>query len=106
MHGALTVGENLADLRGLVIALAAYRIAEQQRGVVEPDCTNVFLSYARSWREKRKPQAIAQRLATNPHAPNEFRCNQVVRNIPEFYATFGVQPTDKLFLPEADRVNI
>jgi len=45
-------------------------------------------------------------LATNPHSPAEFRCNGVVRNLPEFYAAFGVKQGDKLWLPAEYRVRI
>jgi putative endopeptidase len=49
---------------------------------------------------------VLRRLATDPHSPNEFRCNGVVRNVDEFYATYDVKPGDALYLPEEDRVRI
>ncbi|RMI31894.1 M13 family metallopeptidase [Nocardia stercoris] len=103
VNGQLTVGENLADLRGLMISLAAYRIAEKKD---DPDYTAMFQSWARYWREKQTPEALEQQLANDPHSPGEFRCNQVVRNLPEFYRTFGVTPSDKLFLAEDQRVSL
>jgi putative endopeptidase len=103
VDGALTVGENLADLRGLQIALAAYRIAAQRDGR-DPDYQQMFLSWARSWREKQTQESTIQ-LLQDVHSPNEFRCNQVVRNLAEFYNTFGVKEGDKLFLPEDQRVS-
>lgn len=106
VNGELTVGENLADLRGLLIALAAFRIAEGKQGRKNPDYTPMFQSWGRNWRVKQTQQALEQQLATDPHAPGEFRCNQVVRNLPEFYATFGVRTSDKLFLPEDQRVSL
>ncbi|WP_083899684.1 M13 family metallopeptidase [Nocardia abscessus] len=105
VNGKFTVGENLADLRGFATSLAAYRIAMQKRGAAL-DYTAVFMAWARTWREKRRHEATADQVATDPHSPNEFRCNQPVRNLPEFYATFTVQPTDKLWLPEEQRVTI
>lgn len=104
VNGQLTVGENLADLRGLMIALAAFRIEEAKNGRNTPDYTPMFQSWGRNWREKQTQQSLEQQVATDPHSPGEFRCNQVVRNLPEFYATFSVQPSDKLFLPEDQRV--
>ncbi|BCK53100.1 M13 family metallopeptidase [Nocardia wallacei] len=104
VDGELTLGENLADLRGLQIALAAYRIAAQ-REVVEPDYRAMFVSWARSWRGKQTKELTAERL-TDTHSPNEFRCNQVVRNLQEFYDTFGVREGDKLFLPPEQRVTL
>jgi putative endopeptidase len=49
---------------------------------------------------------VIQRLATDPHSPNEFRCNQIVRNLDAFYEAFGVKQGDKLWLDESQRVTI
>ncbi|WP_406236279.1 M13 family metallopeptidase [Nocardia sp. NBC_01009] len=103
VDGALTVGENLADLRGLQIALEAYRIAAKREGE-EPDFQQMFFSHARSWREKQTEEATISQLQ-DTHSPNEFRCNQVMRNLAEFYKTFGVKEGDKLFMPENQRVS-
>jgi putative endopeptidase len=104
VDGALTVGENLADLRGLQIACAAYRIAAKRDGI-EPDYQQMFLSYARGWREKQTEEASISSLQ-DVHSPSEFRCNQVVRNIAEFYNTYGVKEGDKLFMPENQRITL
>ncbi|GGL23416.1 M13 family metallopeptidase [Nocardia jinanensis] len=106
VNGALTVGENLADLRGLQIALAAYRIAAQRQGVTNPDFHTMFNSYARIWRSKSTPEVTERLLAGDTHSPDEFRVNQVVRNIAEFYRTFGVVESDKLFLSEDQRIEL
>ena len=85
MNGKLTIGENIGDLGGLSIALKAYRIA---RGDATPepidgytDEQRLFLSWGAIWQSKSRPEMIKQRLATDPHSPNEFRCNQIVRNV-------------------------
>ncbi|WP_433661685.1 M13 family metallopeptidase [Nocardia sp. CA-128927] len=104
VNGELTVGENLADLRGLQITLAAFRIAEKRRGIDNPDYKTMFLSWARSWREKQTKELTIRYLASDTHSPAEFRCNQVVRNLTEFYNTFGVKEGDKLFLPADQRI--
>ncbi|PXX66632.1 putative endopeptidase [Nocardia tenerifensis] len=105
VNGALTVGENLADLRGLQIALAAYRAAAERDGV-KPDLEAMFFSWARIWRQQLTTQRKELLLARDVHSPNEFRANQVVRNIAEFYTTFGVVAGDKLFLAEDQRVTL
>ncbi|MFE6862843.1 M13 family metallopeptidase [Nocardia sp. NPDC057668] len=105
VDGKLTLGENLADLRGLQIALAAYRVAEQREGNANPDFRDLFLSYARGWRQVQTPEITAE-LLTDTHSPNEFRCNQIVRNLPEFYTTFGVVESDKLFLAPDKRASL
>ncbi|MFE3542383.1 M13 family metallopeptidase [Nocardia sp. NPDC059177] len=104
VNGALTVGENLADLRGLQIALAAYRKVAERTGV-EPDYQSMFFSWARQWRDKQTEEATLRGLQ-DTHSPNEFRCNQVVRNIEEFYTTFEVKEGDELFMPQDQRVTL
>ncbi|MFI9502932.1 M13 family metallopeptidase [Nocardia sp. NPDC052566] len=104
VNGELTVTENLADIRGMATTLAAYRIAEQRRGVTAPDFRPVFLACARMWRHLSSPEAAAMLLGVDSHSPPEFRVNQVVRNMPEFYTAFALQPTDKLFLSDNKRV--
>ena len=55
---------------------------------------------------KGRDEEVLRLLAIDPHSPNEFRCNQIVRNIDEFYATFEVTPDDALWLDPDDRVTI
>lgn len=106
VNGALTAGENAADIRGLAAALAAFRAAENRRGVTDPDYSYVFLAYARAWRRSYRPEWMIGQLASDPHCPTEFRVNQVVRNAPEFYTAFDVQDGDKLYLPPDQRVTL
>jgi putative endopeptidase len=110
VNGELTIGENIGDLGGLSIALKAYRIST---GEYRPDPIDgftdeqrLFLSWAYIWHSKIRTELLLQRLATDPHSPAEFRCNQTVRNIPDFYATFGVTESDRLWLDENQRVKI
>ncbi len=105
VNGSLTVGENLADLGGLSIALSAYRIAAEKAKTQTRD-RDVFLAWARIWRGKYRPAAVEEQLATDPHSPPEFRCNQVVRNISGFYDTFDVSPSDAMYLAPDKRVTI
>ena len=65
-----------------------------------------FLSYAHSWRNKNRPEEVRRRIAIDPHSPDEFRCNQIVRNVQEFYDAFGVTDKDELWLAPAERVRI
>jgi putative endopeptidase len=110
VNGQLTIGENIGDLGGLSIAFKAYQIA--QNGSSEPELDKytpeqrLFLSWAAVWQAKVRTEMLLQRLATDPHSPAEFRCNQIVRNLPEFYAAFGVQESDALWLDENQRVKI
>ena len=110
VNGALTVGENIGDLGGLSIALKAYEIAldGNEPPVIDgmTGYQRFFLSWAQTWRSKVRPEEIRRRIATDPHSPNEFRCNQIVRNIPAFYTAFGVTKDDALWLDEDQRIAI
>ena len=66
----------------------------------------LFLSWGAVWQTKIRTEMLVQRLTTDPHSPAEFRCNQIVRNLPEFYAAFGVTESDALWLDEDQRVKI
>jgi putative endopeptidase len=110
VNGQLTIGENIGDLGGLSIAYKAYQIAhdgkpEPVRDGYTPE-QRLFLSWAAVWQAKVRTEMLLQRLATDPHSPAEFRCNQIVRNLPEFYAAFDVSDSDALWLDEIQRVKI
>ena len=110
VNGSLTIGENIGDLGGLAIAFQAFQIA--QEGLEAPELDGytpeqrLFLSWAAVWQTKIRTEMLLQRMATDPHSPAEFRCNQIVRNLPEFYAAFGVTESDALWLDEDQRVSI
>ncbi|WP_448061206.1 M13 family metallopeptidase [Cellulomonas hominis] len=112
VNGALTIGENIGDLGGLSIALTAYRIALghplDEAPVIDgrTGVERVFLGWAQVWRAKGRDEEVIRRLATDPHSPDEIRCNGVVRNVEEFYTAFDVQPGDALYLPPEERVHI
>ena len=110
VNGALTIGENIGDLGGLVIAIKAWRNAVHGTDDLVLDgytgLQRLFLSWAASWNYLSRAELVAQRLATDPHSPPEFRCNQTVRNIDEFYEAFGVTASDAAWLPPAERVTI
>lgn len=114
VNGALTIGENIGDLGGLGIAITAYRLHLAAAGLggdgpVIDGFTGIqrlLLSWGKIWQQKGRDAETIRLLTIDPHSPNEFRCNQIVRNIDEFYAAFGVEPTDKLWLDEEQRVSI
>lgn len=110
VNGALTVGENIGDLGGLSIAYKAYKLAlEGEPAPVLDGFTGdqrFFLAWAQAWRGKTRPEAVRREIATDPHSPNEFRCNQIVRNMDAFYAAFEVVEGDGLYLAPSERVQI
>lgn len=110
VNGALTIGENIGDLGGVGIAWKAYLIA--LRGEAPPvidglsGAQRFFLSWAQAWQYQARTEEVERHLAIDPHSPPKFRCNQIVRNIDEFYQAFGVEPHDALWLDPAKRVTI
>ena len=110
VNGAFTLGENIGDLGGLGIAYKAYQLAlnGEQSPVIDglTGDQRFFLSYAHSWRNKNRPEEVRRRIAIDPHSPDEFRCNQIVRNVQEFYDAFGVTENDALWLAPDERVRI
>ena len=110
VNGALTIGENIGDLGGLSIAWKAYQVSlgGAEAPVIDglTGAQRFFMSWARGWRQKSRDEEVIRLLAIDPHSPNEFRCNQIVRNLDEFYDAFGVGPGDASWLDPADRVRI
>ena len=64
------------------------------------------MAWARTWQQKTRDEEAIRLLAIDPHSPSEFRCNQIVRNLDEFYTAFGVGADDELWLEPASRVRI
>ena len=110
VNGALTIGENIGDLSGLEIAYKAYFLSlkGEEPPVIDglTGAQRLFLSWGQAWRTKGRDEIMIQRLATDPHSPDEFRCNQIVRNIDAFYEAFDVKETDKSWLAPESRVSI
>jgi len=114
VNGALTIGENIGDLGGLGIAISAYRLSLEAEGL-DPDgpivdgltgIQRLLLSWAQVWQQKGREAETIRLLTIDPHSPNEFRCNQIVRNIDAFYEAFGVTESDALWLDADQRVTI
>ena len=116
VNGALTIGENIGDLGGLGIAIKAYRLslgADVDGAPIEgPEIDGftgiqrLLLSWAQIWQQKGRDAETIRLLTIDPHSPNEFRCNQIVRNIDAFYDAFGVTESDALWLEQDKRVTI
>jgi putative endopeptidase len=109
VNGKLTLSENIADVAGLSAAFDAYRGAYGGRPA--PDAEGFtgdqrfFLAYGQSWRGKQRPESLRVQLATDGHAPDEYRAD-TVRNIDAWYQAFGVQPGRKLYLAPEARVRV
>ena len=111
IKGKLTLGENLADLGGLEAAYDAYRRYVARHG--EPPVIDgytgdqrFFIAYAQAWQGKRREGAERQQLLSDPHSPDKYRVDGIVRNFDPWYKAFNVQPGDKLYLPPEQRVHV
>jgi len=110
IKGALTLGENTADNGGVAIAYDAFKMTEQGKGDVKidgftPD-QRFFLSIARIWRVKTRDAFLRTYVNTNPHSPAMWRVNGPLMNFAPFYQAFNVQPGDKNYKAEDQRVKI
>jgi putative endopeptidase len=111
INGKLTLGENIADLAGLVIAYKAYHIA--LGGKPAPVLNGYtgdqrfYIAYSQSWRQHDRDGIERARLLSNPHSPENYRVNGVVRNDDGWYAAFpDIKPGDKYYLPPDQRVRL
>ncbi|MCE1229114.1 MAG: M13 family metallopeptidase [Firmicutes bacterium] len=108
VNGKLTLGENIADVAGLAVAFDAFRLAQKDQptpaGAFSAE-QQFFLAYAQSWRDKAREPVLRRRILTDGHAPAQYR-TYTVRNLDAWYAAFGVEPGQKLYLKPEDRVRI
>jgi putative endopeptidase len=96
INGKLTLGENIADLGGLVVAYLAFEKSLQ--GQPRPPKIDgqtpeqrFFLGYAESYRVALRPELLRRVLMSDPHSPPRYRVNGAVSNMPEFFSAFGCQ---------------
>jgi putative endopeptidase len=110
VNGELTIGENIGDLGGIMIAWKAYLLSLE--GAEPPvidgrtAADRFFIGWAQAWFGKSREEIAIQRLATDPHSPVEFRINQVAKNFNVFHDTYQTQPGDGMWLEPAERVSI
>ena len=110
VNGELTMGENIADLGGLTLALDAYHASLNGKFAPVIDGLTgdqrVFLGWAQAWRGKFTKDFVKRQVVSDPHSPRQFRVNGVVRNIDAWYAAFNVKPGERLYVAPQDRVRI
>jgi putative endopeptidase len=109
VKGELTLGENIADIAGLAAAYDAYKASlnGEEAPVIDgfTGDQRFFIAYAQAWATKFREAALRQRIATDGHAPGNFRA-LTVRNLDAWYDAFDVEPEDELYLPPEKRVRI
>jgi putative endopeptidase len=108
VNGKLTLGENIADLGGLVIAYNAYQksLHDQPSPTLDgfTGDQRFFLGFAQSWRTSNRPEELKSRLRVDPHSPEQFRVNVPCSNVQAFYDAFGVSTEQKMFRAPGERV--
>ncbi|HVX06073.1 MAG TPA: M13 family metallopeptidase [Rhodanobacteraceae bacterium] len=109
VDGKQTLGEDIADVSGLTAAYRAYHLALDGKPAPQVDGLSgdqrFFIAFGQAWRSKIRDAALRQRLATDVHAPAQFRA-ETVRNLDPWYQAFDVQPGEKLYLKPDQRVKI
>ncbi|MEA5535681.1 M13 family metallopeptidase [Crocosphaera sp. XPORK-15E] len=111
VNGQLTLGENIADLGGITIALSALKrslTAEKLATKIDgftPE-QRCFIAWGQLWKTKDRPEIVRQLVQTNPHPPSEFRVTGPLVNVPEFFPTFSIKKGDPLWRDPAERVTI
>ena len=110
VNGQLTMGENIADLGGLNLALDAYHASLKGKPAPVIDGLTgdqrVFLGWAQAWRGKFRDDYVRRQVVSDPHSPRQYRVNGPARNIDAWYAAFGAKEGDKLYLAPDQRVRI
>ncbi|MBL6939274.1 MAG: M13 family metallopeptidase [Alphaproteobacteria bacterium] len=108
--GANTLGEDIADLAGITIALKAYKLSLNGKPAPVIDGYTAeqrfYLSYAQIWRSKYRENALRTQVLSNEHAPAEFRAISATRNSDAWYTAFGAKPGDKYYLAPDKRVRL
>ncbi len=110
VRGEATLGENIADLGGVVLGLKAFKKTEQfkknEKIAGYTPLQRYFLGYALGWMGHQRKERLARQIMTDVHAPANLRVNAPFVNIPEFYEAFGIKEGAKMWREPAKRVNI
>jgi predicted metalloendopeptidase len=108
--GRNTLGEDMADLAGINIALRAYHLSLNGKPAPVIDGytgeQRFFLSYGQIWQSKYRDNALRTQVLSNEHAPAQFRVISATRNVDAWYDAFGAKPGDKYYLPPDQRVHL
>jgi len=105
VNGQLTLGENIADLGGLLVAYDAFKTTGQGKGNAQIDGMNpdqrFFIAFAQSWREQQRSEQLRRQVQSNEHAPAKYRVNGPLGNTPAFAQAFGCKAGDAMVRGDA-----
>ena len=110
-NGRFTLGENIADHGGLLVAHQAYRNSLKGKEAPAPidgftDEQRFFLGYATLWGQNIRPEEIRRLTKIDPHSLGKWRVNAALRNIDAFYDAFDIQEGDPMYMAPEERVVI
>ena len=109
-NGSLTLGENMADHGGLMVAFQAFKNATKDAPLATIDGftpeQRFFLAYANVWGQNIRDEEIRKRVKSDPHELGKWRVNGQLPHIDAWYEAFGVTEQDPMFVPKAERVTI
>lgn len=110
INGRASLGENIADYGGLLLALDAFKETEQyKKGVPIAGFTPLqrfFLGYAYGWMVQVREETIRSQLRSDVHSPPRWRVIGPLSNVPEFYEAFGITQGQPMWRPAERRANI
>lgn len=106
LNGKLTLGENIADLGGVIISYNAMEEYMKDKDLTDNDRKTFFTSFAKIWKSKATPESTKLRVATDPHSPPIYRVNQILGNCKIFNDLYNIKETDDMYINEEDRADI
>lgn len=110
INGKATLGENIADLGGILLGIDAFKKTEQyKKGEKIAGLTPMqryFLGYALGWLGNTRDEQLRNRLLTDVHSPAKFRVNGPFVDVDEFYSAFNIQPGSPMYRADSLRVRI
>ena len=110
INGKATLGENIADLGGILLGIEAFKTTEQyqknEKRAGQTPMQRYFLGYALGWLGQIRDEQLRNRLLTDVHSPAKYRVNGPFVDVDEFYTTFNIQPGTPMYRPDSLRVRI
>ncbi|MEP7079826.1 MAG: M13 family metallopeptidase [Ginsengibacter sp.] len=110
INGAATLGENIADLGGILLGIDAFKKTAEYKenkkiGGLDP-MQRFFMGYSLGWLGATRNESLKNQLMTDVHSPAKYRVNGPFSDVNQFYTSFGVKPGDKMYVPDSLRVHI
>ena len=110
INGKASLGENIADLGGILLGIEAFKKTKQfKENKTISNLTPMqryFMGYALGWLGQTREEQQRSRLLTDVHSPGKYRVNGPFVDVDEFYTTFSIKPTDKMYRADSLRVKI